>query len=44
MTDIKKLLDNNQKWGRSMRARDENFFSRLVDQQSPKYLWSGPRS
>ncbi|MDD4013434.1 MAG: carbonate dehydratase [Candidatus Omnitrophica bacterium] len=41
MADIKQLLDNNKKWAENMKRKDEKFFSRLVDQQSPKYLWIG---
>jgi len=39
--EIKQLLDNNRYWSESMRARDPEFFSRLVNQQKPEFLWVG---
>jgi carbonic anhydrase len=38
---LKHLLENNQSWSKEMTRRDPTFFKRLVDQQSPKYLWIG---
>jgi carbonic anhydrase len=35
------LLENNRQWARERVAEDPGFFSRLADQQSPKYLWIG---
>jgi carbonic anhydrase len=35
------LLRSNQTWARETVARDPEFFSRLVNQQTPKYLWIG---
>ncbi|MFZ4766756.1 MAG: carbonate dehydratase [Roseimicrobium sp.] len=35
------LLQNNRDWSNAMRAEDPEFFSRLVTQQSPEYLWIG---
>jgi carbonic anhydrase len=35
------LLQQNRTWSDSMRSEDEEFFSRLVNQQNPEYLWIG---
>src|SRR3954465_3166529 len=35
------LLQLNRQWSDSMRAEDPEFFSRLVGQQAPEYLWIG---
>jgi len=35
------LLDQNRLWARTTVERDPEFFSRLVSQQKPKYLWIG---
>src|SRR5437660_8913335 len=35
------LLSNNREWARSAVERDPEFFSRLVAQQTPEYLWIG---
>jgi carbonic anhydrase len=40
-TMVKTLLDNNSRWASDVRARDAGFFSRLAEQQQPKYLWIG---
>lgn len=36
-----KLLENNKEWVASVTKIDPNYFSRLVDQQAPEYLWIG---
>lgn len=36
-----RLLHNNATWARSKAAADPGFFSRLVSQQTPRYLWIG---
>ena len=41
MNDLKYLFDQNVKWSNKMKANDEHFFDKLVDQQSPEYLWIG---
>jgi carbonic anhydrase len=41
MTDIQKLLQNNMQWSTQTTAKNPNFFSSLVAQQTPKYLWIG---
>jgi carbonic anhydrase len=38
---LKRLLENNRIWARSVVADDPNYFSRLAKQQSPQYLWIG---
>ncbi|WP_029890391.1 carbonic anhydrase [Polycyclovorans algicola] len=35
------LLANNQRWATEATQRDSEFFSRLVRQQRPEYLWIG---
>ncbi len=35
------LFDRNTKWAAGMEKRDPGFFSRLLKQQSPQYLWIG---
>ena len=38
---LENLFANNQAWSESMHAENPDFFSRLVNQQSPEYLWIG---
>lgn len=38
---IEHLFDNNKAWSERMHAEDPEYFSRLVNQQSPEYLWIG---
>ncbi len=38
---IDHLLSNNRAWATAMEAQRPGFFSRLAQQQSPKYLWIG---
>jgi carbonic anhydrase len=38
---IEHLFANNKAWSERMQAEDPEFFSRLVNQQSPEYLWIG---
>ena len=35
------LLQQNRSWATRLTARDPDFFSRLCQQQQPKYLWIG---
>ncbi len=35
------LIKQNREWSESMRNEDPEFFTRLVGQQSPQYLWIG---
>ena len=40
-TPLENLFANNRAWSESMHAENPEFFSRLVNQQSPEYLWIG---
>jgi carbonic anhydrase len=35
------LLESNRRWSERMRASEPDFFSRLLEQQNPEYLWIG---
>ena len=35
------LIENNRRWSAAVRARQPDFFSRLVAQQAPAYFWIG---
>jgi carbonic anhydrase len=41
MNDLHDLLENNRRWATGMVARSPGFFSGLVAQQAPRYLWIG---
>ena len=41
MLDIEQLFNNNRQWAERKREEDPEFFSRLLNQQSPEYLWIG---
>lgn len=41
MKDLKRLLEQNQAWAKSIKASDPGFFPTLAKQQSPKFLWIG---
>ncbi len=41
MRTLAELLQNNRQWARRMTERDPGFFTSLVSQQSPRYLWIG---
>jgi carbonic anhydrase len=41
MKTLKHLFDNNLEWARDIKERDPDFFTRLSEQQVPKYLWIG---
>ena len=38
---LNNLFDNNRAWASGIKARDEEFFSKLSTQQKPDYLWIG---
>ena len=38
---IEHLFGNNKAWSERMHAEDPEFFTRLINQQSPEYLWIG---
>jgi carbonic anhydrase len=41
MKRLEHLLDKNRQWADDTTRRDPQFFSRLVAQQNPRYLWIG---
>jgi carbonic anhydrase len=41
MENIDQLIENNYIWAEKMRISDPEFFTRLAQQQSPKYFWIG---
>ncbi|MFP5461944.1 MAG: carbonate dehydratase [Gammaproteobacteria bacterium] len=41
MRSLKQLFDNNRSWADRILAQDPEFFEKLSQQQSPKYLWIG---
>ncbi|RYD62296.1 MAG: carbonate dehydratase [Verrucomicrobiaceae bacterium] len=41
MSSLDHLLENNRVWAATRVAEDPEFFSRLVAQQTPEYLWIG---
>ena len=41
MTGIEELFERNRAWAASMVVGDPDFFSALVDKQTPEYLWIG---
>jgi carbonic anhydrase len=38
---LENLFSNNQAWSERMHAENPDFFARLINQQSPEYLWIG---
>ena len=40
-TQLSELFDNNRQWARDTEDRTPGFFTRLLKQQSPEYLWIG---
>src|SRR5688572_31305908 len=41
MSSLTGLLRNNREWALGKVKADPQFFSRLIQQQSPEYLWIG---
>jgi carbonic anhydrase len=39
--DIDALFDNNRRWAQQTKQREPGFFTRLAQQQSPRYMWIG---
>ncbi|HEY1090559.1 MAG TPA: carbonate dehydratase [Burkholderiaceae bacterium] len=39
--NLQDLLDNNRRWAEATEAREPGFFTRLLAQQTPQYLWIG---
>jgi carbonic anhydrase len=40
-TELTELFDNNRRWAAAAVGRDAGFFTRLLAQQAPQYLWIG---
>ena len=40
-THLKELLDSNRLWAAKTEARTPGFFTQLLQQQTPRYLWIG---
>ena len=40
-THLKELLDSNRLWAAKTEARTPGFFTQLLQQQTPQYLWIG---
>ena len=40
-TDLTPLLEANRAWAESVKRREPGFFTRLAQQQSPRYMWIG---
>jgi carbonic anhydrase len=41
VSELNRLLSNNREWASERLRQDPRFFQRLVEQQSPRYLWIG---
>ena len=41
MQTLNELFDNNKAWAGRIRRQDPEFFQKLSQQQSPRYLWIG---
>jgi carbonic anhydrase len=41
MDRVSELFENNRAWAARVVGDDPDFFNRLVDQQTPRYLWIG---
>ena len=41
MARLSRLIDNNRRWALERTRTSPDFFSRLVSQQAPEYLWIG---
>jgi carbonic anhydrase len=39
--DLERLFEQNRSWIKKVTDDDPDYFSRLVDQQNPEYLWIG---
>jgi carbonic anhydrase len=40
-TELQELFDSNRAWARKVEQREPGFFSKLLEQQTPQYLWIG---
>ena len=41
METLDYLLENNARWAQKMKDKDAEYFTRIYDVQTPKYLWIG---
>lgn len=41
MSQIPELFENNRKWAESRLKENPDFFNKLANQQTPRYLWIG---
>ncbi|HMY40699.1 MAG TPA: carbonic anhydrase, partial [Marinagarivorans sp.] len=41
MSELNFLFENNARWASDIKARDPDFFKKLVAQQTPEMLWIG---
>lgn len=41
MNKLEKLLENNKLWAADVKKNDSQFFERLSELQTPKYMWIG---
>jgi carbonic anhydrase len=41
MKTLPELFNKNREWAQRIRERDDSFFERLAENQSPEYLWIG---
>lgn len=41
MGKLKTLFENNRQWSKEVQEKSPDFFTRLANQQTPKYLWIG---
>jgi carbonic anhydrase len=41
MSDFADILERNRRWAAQVAQQDPNFFARLAEQQTPRYLWIG---
>ena len=39
--ELQELFDKNRQWAAATEAREPGFFTRLINQQTPQYLWIG---
>jgi carbonic anhydrase len=40
-TELNELFENNRRWAAEVEQREPGFFTRLIKQQTPQYLWIG---
>jgi carbonic anhydrase len=40
-TDLSELFESNRRWAEATERREPGFFTRLLKQQAPQYLWIG---